>query len=153
VPSFIPNYIYTIFAMIIVGALIIGMAGLATSNLRQEAEKQQLSNIAGYVATKSLELASNAPTANSTSTVFLDIPTLIGAQRYWIRIANDSTKAWVETGFGTSVFPSEHRTEIPLDMSASGTFVSGSGRAFLRCYSSFNGSQPEGISLEIYGDR
>jgi hypothetical protein len=124
------------------------MAGLATSHVRQEAEKQQLLNIADYVATKSLDLASSATTANLTSTVFLDIPSLIGAQRYWIRIANDSSKAWVETGFGVNVLPSEHRAEIPLGVSASGSFISGSGRAFLRCY-----SNSEGISLEIYGDR
>ena len=145
-PSIIPSYIYTIFASLIVSTLIIGMVGLATSNIRQEAEKQQLSNIADYVAAKSLELASSALANNLTSTVNLDVPNLIGSKMYWIRIANDSSETWVETGFGTTVMPNDQKREIPLEAFASGTYVSGSSLAFLRSY-----TDSQGIHLELIG--
>jgi hypothetical protein len=124
-PSIIPSYIYTIFASLIVGTLIIGMCALATSNIRQEAEKQQLSNIEEYVAAKSVELASNALANNLTSTVSLDLPNLIGNKIYWIRIAN----------------------EIPLEAFASGTHISSSRPASLHCY-----TDNQSIHLEIQGD-
>jgi hypothetical protein len=146
-PSIIPSYIYTIFASLIVGTLIIGMCALATSNIRQEAEKQQLSNIEEYVAAKSLELASNALANNLTSTVSLDLPNLIGNKIYWIRIANDSSKTWVEAGFGKIVVRSEQKTEIPLEAFASGTHISSSRSASLHCY-----TDNQSIHLEIQGD-
>jgi hypothetical protein len=107
--------------------------------VRHEAEKQQLSNIADYVATKSLELISYAPTDNLTSTLRLNVPSLIGNQRYWIQIANDSSKTWVEVGFETTVQSSEQRTYMPAEVSASGTYTSGSGVAILECYSDSSG--------------
>ena len=145
-PSIIPSYIYTIFATVIVSTLVIGMCGLATSNIKQEAEKKQLSNIASYVAAKSLELGSNAFTNNLTSTVVLDVPGIIGDKMYWIRIANSSSETWVETGFGTSAVRSGYKTEIPLDISASGTVVSSSGLLLLSSY-----RDSAGVHLRLEG--
>ena len=138
-PSIIPSYIYTLFASIIVGALVICACGLSTLNVRNEAEKQQLLNVAEYVSTKSLELISHATTDNLTSTLRLNVPSLIGDKRYWIQIANDSFRAWVEVGFGTTAHSSEHRTYIPSEASTSGTYTSGSGAAILECYSDSSG--------------
>jgi len=135
VPSIIPSYIYTLFASIIVGTLVISACGLSTANVKAEAEKQQLSNIAEYVATESLQLISRATAENLTSTLHLDVSQLIGNQRYWVRIANDSAKTWVEAGFGTTAFSSEQRAFIPSDASASGTYISGSSAAILECHS------------------
>ena len=94
-PSMIPSYVYTLFASIIVGTIVISACGLSTVNVKHEAEKQQLSNISEYVATESLELVAHATAENLTSTFHLNVPSLIGSQRYWIRIANDSAKTWV----------------------------------------------------------
>jgi hypothetical protein len=146
VPSIIPSYVYTLFASIIVGTIVISACGLSTVNVKHEAEKQQLSNIAEYVATESLELISHATAENLTSTLQLDVPQLIGNQRYWIKIANDSAKTWVEVGFGTTALSSEQRAYIPSEAAASGTYISGSGVASLECY-----ADSSGIHLTLYG--
>ncbi len=145
-PSIIPSYVYTLFASLIVGTIVIAACGLSTVNVKAEAEKQQLSNIAEYVATESLELISHATAENLTSTLHLDVPQLIGNQRYWIKIANDSAKTWVEVGFGTSALSSEQRAYIPSEVVASGTYISGSGVANLECYA--DGS---GVHLALFG--
>lgn len=132
-PSIIPSYVYTLFASLIVGTIVISACGLSTLNVKTEAEKQQLSNIADYVATESLELVSQAAAENLTSTLHLNVPPLIGNQRYWIKVANDSAKTWVEAGFGTTALSSEQRTYIPSEVAASGTYTSGSGAAVLEC--------------------
>jgi hypothetical protein len=139
VPSIIPSYIYTLFASIIVGTIVISACGLSTVNVKYEAEKQQLSNIAEYVATESLELISHTTAENLTSTLHLNVPPLIGNQRYWIKIANDSAKTWVEAGFGTTAVSSEQRTYIPSEVAATGNYTSGSGAASLECYSDGSG--------------
>ena len=138
-PSIIPGYVYTLFASIVVGTIVISACGLSTVNVKYEAEKQQLSNISEYVATESLELISHATSENLTSTLHLNVPALIGNQRYWVRIANDSAKTWVEVGFGTTAQSSEHRSYIPSEVSASGTYISGSSVARLECYSTSSG--------------
>jgi hypothetical protein len=135
----IPSYVYTLFASIIVGTIVISACGLSTLNVKQEAEKQQLSNMSEYVATESLELISHATAENLTSTLRLNVPPLIGNQRYWIKIANDSAKTWVEVGFGTTAISSDQRTYMPSAVSASGTYTSGSGAAILECYSDSSG--------------
>ena len=70
---------------------------------------------------------------NQQSTQFLDIPAQIGNQRFWVRIANDSSGAWVESGFGAEVNPTDLRVEMPAKVVASGSFISGSGRPVLMC--------------------
>ena len=138
-PSIIPSYIYTLFASIIVGTIVISACGLSTVNVKHEAEKQQLSNIAEYVATESLELVSRAAAENLTSTIHLNVPQLIGNQRYWIKVANDSSKTWVEVGFGTTAISSEQLAYIPSEIVASGNYTSGSGAAVLECVSDSSG--------------
>jgi hypothetical protein len=140
-PSIIPSYIYTLFASIIVGTIVISACSLSTVNVKHEAEKQQLSNIAEYVATESVELISHATAENLTSTIHLNVPQLIGNQRYWIKVANDSARTWVEAGFGTTAVSSEQLAYIPSEVAASGTYISGSGAALLECFSDSSGVQ------------
>lgn len=140
-PSIIPSYIYTLFASIIVGTIVISACGLSTANVKYEAEKQQLSNIADYVATLSIELVSRAVAENLTSTLHLDVPQLIGNQRYWIKMQNDSTKAWVEVGLGTTILSSEQVAFIPSEVAVSGAYISGSSSALLKCHSDSSGVQ------------
>lgn len=147
-PSIIPSYIYALFASILVGAIVICACGLSTLNVRHIAEKQQLVNVAEYVATQSNELTLHAIRDNTNSTVYLNVPYAIGNQKYWIQIANDSSKAWVETGFGAAQNYSEQRACIPSEVSASGVYTSFSGTAILECR-----TDSLGVHLKIYGEK
>ena len=138
-PSIIPSYIYTLFASIIVGTLVIAMCGLTVAEVKAEAEKQQLSNIADYIAAKSINLASAIPTDSLTTKVSLDVPPLIGNQRYWIQIQNDSSGVWVEAGFGATPKSSLQKAYIPSEATAAGFYISGSGPAFLEYQSNSTG--------------
>jgi len=133
-PSIIPSYLYSLFAALIVGTIIVYSCSLSTLNIKNEAESQQLANIDEYVATQSLTLLTHATEGNQNTTQFLDLPSQIGNQGYWVCIANDSSGAWVESGFGTIVIQSQPQIYIPAEISASGIFISGWGRAFLQCY-------------------
>jgi hypothetical protein len=138
-PSIIPSYVYTLFASLIVGSIVICACGLSTLSVKNEAKQQQLANIADYIATESLRLISHARADNLTATLSLTVPSSIGDQRYWIQIKNDSSRAWVEVGFGTTPTVSEQRKYIPAEVSASGTYTSGLGAATLKCYSDGSG--------------
>ena len=132
-PSIIPGYVYSIFAALIVGAIIVYACSISSLNIKNQANTQQLKNIDKYVATQSLSLLSHTTENNQNTTQFLDIPSSIGNQRFWIRIANDSSGAWVESGFGTTVSSNNLQMSIPANIDASGYFISGSGRAKLQC--------------------
>jgi hypothetical protein len=134
VPSIIPSYVYSIFAALIVGSIIILCCSLSTINIKNQAIDQQLKNINEYVAAQSLALLSHTTENNRNATQFLDIPSQIGNQRFWISIANDSSGAWVASGFGTTVSSNQPKMNIPAQVVASGIFISGSGRAELQCH-------------------
>ena len=131
--TIIPSYIYSIFAALIVGTIIVSSCSLSMVNIKNEAESQQLANIDEYVAAQSLTLITHVTEDGQNTTQFLDLPSQIGNQEYSICIANDSSSAWVESGFGAAV-QSQPQIYIPAEISASGTFISGWGRAFLQCY-------------------
>jgi hypothetical protein len=126
--------VYSIFAALLVGVIIVYACGLSTMNMKNQATNQQLKNIDEYVAAQSLTLLSRASENNQNVTQFLDIPSAIGNQRFWINIANDSSVAWVKSGFGTTVSQNDRQMSIPVHVAASGTFISGSGRAKLECH-------------------
>jgi hypothetical protein len=126
--------VYSLFAALLVGAIIVYACGLSTMNIKNQATNQQLKNIDEYVAAQSLTLLSRASENKQNITQFLDIPSTIGNQRFWINIVNDSSVAWVKSGFGTTVSENDRQMSIPVHVSASGTFISGSGRAKLECH-------------------
>jgi hypothetical protein len=132
-PSIIPGYVYSLFAALVVGTIIVCSCSAILLNVKNNAEIQQLSNINEYIAAQSLTLLSHAIGSNLNSTQYLSIPTQIGTRQYWVRIANDSSSAWVESGFGTTVIPSQPDMYIPAKILASGLYVSNTGRAFLNC--------------------
>ena len=90
------------FAALIVGTIIVSSCSLSMVNMKNEAVNQQLTNVDEYVATQSLTLITHAIEDNQNATQFLDLPSQIGNQEYWISIANDSSSAWVESGFGST---------------------------------------------------
>ena len=131
--TIIPGYVYSIFAALIVGTIIVASCSLSMVNVKNEAESQQLANVDEYVAAQSLTLITHVTEDGQNTTQFLDLPSQIGNQEYSISIANDSSSAWVESGFGATV-QNQPQIYIPAEINASGTFVSGWGRAFLQCY-------------------
>jgi hypothetical protein len=133
-PSIIPSYLYSIFAALLVGAIIVYSCSLSTMNIKNQALTQQLTNIDEYVATQSLLLISHTTENSQNTTQTIDIPPQIGNERFWVRMASDSSGAWVESGYGTNVTQSGPQVNIPAQVTASGTFISGSGRAVLCCY-------------------
>ncbi|MCL5877856.1 MAG: hypothetical protein M1540_08610 [Candidatus Bathyarchaeota archaeon] len=131
-PTIIPGYVYSLFAALIVGVIVVCSCSVATSSIKADAEVQQLRNIGQYVAAQSLTLLSSTSDSQST-TQYLDIPSQVGNQPFWIRIANDSSNAWVEMGFGTNPLSSSMQEKLPATVTASGSFVSSTGRAVLQC--------------------
>ena len=142
-PSIIPAYIYTFFATIAVGALLIYASNVSTINIENNAAQQQLKNLAENIAAQSCELVSAATVNNLTIKSTLSIPPTIGNKQYWIQLTNDTSEAWVEVGFGTSPHPTETQTPIPMKASALGDCVSGPGKAFLECYTNDTGTYLE----------
>jgi len=130
--SNIPTYAYTLVATFVIGIIIVSSCALSMANLKNEAENQQLTNIAKYVATQSLILLAHQAANNQNVTQLLQVPTQVGNQIYWISIGSDSGGAWVQTGFGTTLNPSQPHIPIPAKTTASGFFVSTFGRAFLQ---------------------
>lgn len=124
---------YSLFAALIVGTIIVASCSAIMLNVKNKAENQQLININGYIAAQSLILLSQTTESNRNSTQYLSLPSQIGTNQYWVRITNDSISAWIESGFGTPVTPSQPDMYIPAKISASGTYVSNSGRALLNC--------------------
>mgnify|MGYP005852602901 CR=1 FL=1 len=131
-PTIIPGYVYSLFAALIVGVIVVCSCSVAASSIKADAEVQQLRNIGQYVAAQSLTLLSSTSDSQSTAQ-YLDIPSQVGNQPFWIRIANDSSNAWVEMGFGTSPLSSSMQEKLPVAVVASGSFVSSTGRAILQC--------------------
>lgn len=132
-PSIIPAYVYTLFASMIVGAMLIYAFSASTIHIKNEADQQQLQRIARYVATNGLKLIAAATANNSNVSLRLDVPSLIGNQRFWVQLQNDSSSTWIMIGYGTIPQPTEQRVTIPIRAFASGTYISGSGIAVLEC--------------------
>lgn len=132
-PSIIPSYVYSIFAALIVGTIIVSTVSLSMSNIKIEAENQQLTNIDQYITAQILNIVSQMKN-NQVSTEQLSLPPQIGDQIYWVNIANNSAGAWVQAGYGITVNPNQPKAYIPAHIAASGYFVSSYGRAVLECY-------------------
>jgi hypothetical protein len=88
------------------------------------------------VAAKGNELITLAITNNSTTQVYLQMPTSIGDRKYWVRFRNGSSNAWIEGGLGD--IPEETKATLsvylPQKTSVSGSYVGGHGPAVLECY-------------------
>jgi len=132
-PSIIPGYLYSIFASLIVGALIVASCSAAMTHIKNEAATQQLTNIEKYVAAQSLMLIAHTTQDGQNSTQAIEIPSQISNERFWIRLTNDTSGGWVASGFGIDIKQNGSRVSIPAAVTASGIFVSGSGRPILCC--------------------
>ncbi|HTY74954.1 MAG TPA: hypothetical protein VMD05_05235 [Candidatus Nanoarchaeia archaeon] len=131
--SIIPSYVYSLFAALVVGTILVSACSLSMVNIKNEAENQQLNNINEYVATQSITLLNQAVENRQNTSLILDLPTQIGNQEYWVFISNDSSAAWVESGLGTTATLSRPQTTIPASVTASGLYVSSWERPILNC--------------------
>ena len=134
-PSIIPGYVYTLFAALVVGAIIVSACSLATVNVKNEAVNQQLTNIDQYVATQALNLLTQAMQGqdyqNATQT--LNLPSCVGNQIYWVSISNSISGAIVSSGLGSTAILNQQGVSIPAEVNASGVYVSGYGTPMLQC--------------------
>jgi hypothetical protein len=99
-PSVVSSYVYTFAALVAVSALLIFSVNSYAYSLRAASEQDQLQSILTGVAAKANEILTLVTTNNASLTVSLSMPTTIGNQYYWLRIRNDSSRAWVEGALG-----------------------------------------------------
>ena len=130
-----PNYIYTFFALIAVSSILITSFGAYATTLRNVPEIGQLNSLLRHVATMGIELATLVETTNSTSKVILQLPSRIGAKRFWMRLSNDSRKTWVEGGLG-SIHEGSPVNQVYLRTAVAvfGSYSSEYGPAALECF-------------------
>jgi hypothetical protein len=133
VPSIIPSYVYTFFALSIIGTLLICAFSAFAVSVKQDIEAEQLKNLLEYVAAESCEIISTATANNSTATVRLPLPCQVGEKGYWIQLRNDSSSAWIEGGLGTTPVQTSLTVFVPGVVAASGLYTSGYGFAELEC--------------------
>jgi hypothetical protein len=138
-PAIAPSYIYSFFALIIVSTLLISSFAAYATTLRTIPEIEQLENLLNHVASKGYELITLITATNSTAEAVLQLPSTIGTRQYWIKLRNESLKAWVEGALGSIQESSTaNRVYLPKTVSVSGNYSSDYGPAVLECY--INGS-------------
>lgn len=145
-PSITPGYVYTLFASMIVGVMLIFAFDASAIAIKNEADQQEIKSLATYLAAKSYELVSSATTDNASAEYSLNVPALIGNKQYWVQFADDSDTVQVKAGFGTTLHSTEFQVAVPTKATVSGTYTSGSGVLTLQCLTQ------EGMThLEMYG--
>ena len=132
-PSIIPSYVYTFFALSVVGTLLICTFSAFSVSVKQNVETEQLENLLEYMAAESCELISTTTTNNSTVALRLPMPSRLGEKSYWIQLRNDSSSAWIEGGLGTTPVQTAFTVFVPGIVTASGLYKSGYGFAELEC--------------------
>ena len=68
--TIIPSYVYSIFAALIVGTIIVSSCSVSMVNIKNEAKNQQLANIDEYVAAQSLILITHVTQDGKTQLNF-----------------------------------------------------------------------------------
>jgi hypothetical protein len=139
-PSIIPSYLYTLLASVAVGALLIYTVNVSTLEIKNDAGKQQLSNLAEYVAAKAYGLVSAVTAGNLSASLRLNIPSVVCDQMYWMQLGNDTSLAWVQIGYGTTPSSTEQQEPIRARVSAAGVYASDSGIATLECWTNSTGT-------------
>ena len=132
-PTIIPGYVYSLFAALIVGVIIVYSCSISSLNIKNQATTQQLKNIDEYVATQCLTLLSYTNQDNQNTTLALDIPSEIGNQLFWVQLANDSSGAWITSGFGTTISSNSLHVEIPalrINLRGVGRILRADGRRY-----------------------
>jgi hypothetical protein len=141
-PSIVASHIYTMFAVAVVGAILIAAFNSYTTSIKTTSESEQLKNILSHVAAQGNELLTLTEATNSSTRFSIQLPAAIGQKQYWLRIRNDSSSTWIEGSFGQIAEKTElDRLFLPKGTSASGYFIGGYGPAILESY--MNSSTPQ----------
>jgi len=120
-------------AMIAIGTLLIFSFNSYAATLQFIPETEQLDNLLNYVAAKTIELMTSTQT-DAVTQFYVNLPTEIGNQQYWIRLQNDTTQSWVMGGFGADWnITSSHEVFLPGKSIATGYCLSIYGPAVLKC--------------------
>lgn len=139
-PSIVPSYLYTFFALMLIGTILIGTFSSFAISLKQIPEEKQLKNILDYVAAKSIELINCAlSTEEATFQTVLELPIGINHKQYWLKLNIDSGYALIEAGFGGTPGQAYFKTYLLANVSVSGVFISGFGKALLTCQQTASG--------------
>ena len=133
-PSIIPGYIYSFFALSIVGALLICTFSAFSVSMKHDVEIEQLKNLLQNIAAQSCEIISTTQVNNSTIDVRIPMPSSISEKQYWIQLRSDASRAWVEGGIGQNPIQTSNKIFIPGLVAASGLYFSGYGLAELECH-------------------
>ncbi|MDH5481256.1 MAG: hypothetical protein OEY22_00035 [Candidatus Bathyarchaeota archaeon] len=134
-PSITLSYLYTFIALLAVSTILVFSFMAYANTLRFFSETEQLKNLMDRVAMKSTQLLTLTLSTNATAEVSLQMPATIGNKQYWLKLSNDSAKAWLEGGLGNMpIEETELRVYLPKEASATGHYVGGYGTACLRCY-------------------
>lgn len=129
-------------AVALVSSILICAFNTYTITLRETIEVEQLKNILSSVVASGNELLAVLGATNSTLRTVIQPPSSIGNKQYWIRLANDSSHAWLEGGLGgirNNAFM--YKAFLPGEISVSGHYVSGYGAIIMECY--MNGSSQQ----------
>lgn len=133
-PSQATNYFHTILAMGAVALLTTYSVQTHANNLRMTAENGRLEKFIETVASEATELMALVKSTNSSFVVRLHTPTLIGTKRYWIRLASEESKVWIEGALGNPrIGMPDLRVFLPLNASTSGTYQGENGTLLLNC--------------------
>jgi len=132
-PTIAASHMYTFAVLIAVGSLLTTSFMVYANTIRGTSENKKLEELMNLVAANSIRLITLTLSTNASTETFLQLPTRIGDKNYWIKMENDTSKAWIEGGFGSS--PTEGTLQIRLakNVLANGVYVSGYGAARLRC--------------------
>ena len=137
-PSIIPSYVIMFAAMTAVGTLLVFSFNSYAATLRFIPETEQLDNLLNYVAAKATELVTSTQIGAATQ-FYLNLPTAIGDQQYWICLQNDTLQSWVMGGFGTDWnITSSYKVFLPGNSIATGHYLSVDEPAVLESW--INGS-------------
>ncbi len=133
-PSQATSYFYTLVAMGAVALMLTNAFEIQASSLKSESERRELGRLLETVASEGTELVALTQATGATTKVCVRFPTMIGTKHYWVRLKSEGSGAWVEGGFGEPwVGEPRFRVELPVGISASGTYRGGYGTLSLTC--------------------
>jgi len=141
-PSQATNYFYTLVAMGVIALMVTNSFEQQAAGLKLIGERRELEELLETVASECTELVSLTEATGASAEICLHAPQMIGERRYWIKLASDSTGAWIEGAFGEPWTGNpDYRVYLPWNVSASGTYKGGYGTLSINC--SDQGSGPE----------
>jgi len=143
VPSVSTSFFYSFLAMMVVSTLLTCSFASYVNLLRGASEINRLGETVDKVAAEAEDALTTVTSHNATIGIVIQLPAKIGYREYWIRLANDSSRAWLEGGFGRTPTSEErvYRVYLPRNAYVSGIFEGRYGIALLNCF--LNGSVPQ----------